>query len=276
MHGWGVMGERARRTAVLVIAATLVVAGCGGAPDVPSGVRASETVWCADRSGGVDTITWQLHDGEETTVDVKVLELTAGEVTEQDLVDACSRTLRWGASDTLCEAYVDAADLQRFAASESIVAVHGEMEDEERPGFPVVVRGIVDCEDLTPKVDTTTAAIGAIAVPSRMRAWGSTGTFNAWRAEERGWRDAADAGCLGVEEARELALDARERLSGDWPVLDTAHAAEDPVHAGLCFDVRLDRGGFIEVGYHAVESPGGRSGDVRVDQDVSEDDQPDS
>jgi hypothetical protein len=49
---------------------------------------------------------------------------------------------------------------------------------------------------------------------------------------------------------------------GDWPVLETARDPEDPSHAGLCLDLRLQREGFIEVSYHAIQTPGGGTGPV--------------
>lgn len=261
--------RRRGRGASAGLAMAVVVAGCAGPPDVPFGVRDSETVWCADADGVVDTVTWQGHDGPLTALDVRVLELHDGPVSEEDLVEACARQWRWSARHTVCEAYTDVDALRRHAASELVADRHGEA-GARPPGFPVVVRGGVRCEDLVLRMPDASDPVPA---PDRLRPLRAIESFNGWRARETAWRDAADAGCLDLAMARGHALTAQAELDGTWLVLETAHDPEHPSHAGLCFDVRLRRGGFIEVGYHAVESPVGRSGPIDV-TDAAEPDAP--
>ena len=55
-------------------------------------------------------------------------------------------------------------------------------------------------------------------------------------------------------------------------MFETAREPQDPSHDGLCIDVRLQREGFIEISYHAVETPGGRPGPV---DDVTDTVEPD-
>jgi hypothetical protein len=254
----GVLMWRAtgRLLAGLVLAAT--VAGCTSAPDVPVGVRVTETVWCADADGVVDTVTWEGHDGPLTGVDMQLVELDAGAVSEEDLLDACARRFRWLESATLCGAYAAAKGVRRYAETEFVSEQHGEV-GSDRPAFPVVVRGQEQCDDV--ELDAGPAAASAevdgFPVADRLQGWQSTQRFNDWRAREAAWREAADEGCLDIDTAREHALTAQAQLVGDWPVLETARDPEDPSHAGLCLDVRLKRGGFIEVSYHRLEVPAG-------------------
>ena len=246
---WWTVG---RWVAVLVVAATAT--GCASAPEVPVGLRATETVWCADAEGVVDTVTWEGHDGSLTDVDVQVVGLDGGAVSEQDLLDACARRFRWLASATLCEAYTTVEGVRRYAETEFVSEQHGE-PGQDPPGFPVVVRGQVQCEDFELDSGPADASGDGHPVADRLRGWQSTQRFNDWRSREVAWREAADEGCLDIHEAREYGLTAHEELAGDWPVLETARAPEDPSHAGLCLDVRLQREGFIDVGYHPVERP---------------------
>jgi hypothetical protein len=81
--------------------------------------------------------------------------------------------------------------------------------------------------------------------------------FNRARQVEDRLARAADEGCLAVDEARSLALDARGELPGDWPVVESVPGAEDEEHFGLCFDVRLARHGLIQVEYHHEIRPFG-------------------
>ena len=249
--------QAARAVAVGVVLAGLA-AGCASAPDLPFGVRATETVWCADADGVVDTATWQGHDGPLTGLDVKVVELDAGDVSEGDLLDACTGLLGWLTSATLCEAYAAPEALQRDTTTHAVSEVYGQ-PGPDPPGFPVVVRGRVSCADVP--LDAGPAAALARSndhpIADRLRDWPSTQRFNEWRAREAMWRDAADDGCLDIDAAREHGLTAQAELEGDWPMLETARDPEDPSHAGLCFDVRLRRQGFIEIGYHAVQRPSG-------------------
>lgn len=249
------------------------VAGCSNAPGVPFGVRATEIVWCADADGVVDTVTWRGHDGSLTELDLKVIALDVGAVAEADLLDACARRLRWPTRTTLCEAYAEWPDAGATMALVS--ARHGE-PGPDRPGFPVVVRGRVACEDVTLQAGPAAALAEANDLPvvNRLRVWQATQRLNDWRTREGVWREAADGGCLDIAAAREHALTAQAELDGDWPVLETARDPEDPSHAGLCLDVRLQREGFIEVGYHAVETPHGRSGPVESVTDRAEDEGP--
>ena len=259
-------------------------AGCSSASDIPFGlrvdvpfdVRATETVWCADADGVVDTVgTWQGHDHPLPDLDVKLVRLEVGAVSEDDLLDACARPFRWLARATLCEAYAAAEGVDRYAATEFVSERYGE-PGSDPPGFPVVVRGRVSCEDL--HLDAGPAAAVADAndrpIADQLRDWQSTERFNDWRAREEEWREAADGDCLDIDTARQHALTAQAELVGDWPVLETARDPEDPSHAGLCLDVRLQREGYIAVSYHAVVTPGGRTGPVDDIRDVSEPDPP--
>jgi hypothetical protein len=234
-----------------------------------------ETVWCTDAAGVVDTVTWEGHDGPLTDLDVKVVQLEVGTVSNDDLLDACAQRFRWPASATLCEVYAAPEALERYAATEFVSERYGE-SGSDRPGFPVVVRGRVTCEDV--HLDAGPAAAVAEAsdfpIADQLRAWQGTDRFNDWRARETMWREAADVGCLDIDTARRHALTAQAELAGDWPVLETARDPEDPSHAGLCLDVRLQREGYIAVSYHAVETPGGRTGPVHDISDVSEPDTP--
>jgi hypothetical protein len=251
-----------RLSAGLVLAAA--VAGCTGAPDVPIGARATESVWCADADGVVDTVTWEGHDGPLSGVDVQVVELDSGAVSEEDLLDACARRFRWPASATLCEAYAAAEGLRRYSESEFVAEQHGE-PGADRPGFPVVVSGQVQCEEV--ELDAGPAAasaeVGHPPVTDRLRSWQSTQRFNDWRGREAAWREAAwreaaDEGCLDIDTARENALTAQAELAGDWPVLETARNPEDPSHAGLCFDLSLRREGYIDLNYQdGPQTPAG-------------------
>jgi hypothetical protein len=238
----------------------LLLLGCGSGPDVPFGVRATETVWCADRDGTVDTVTWDGHDGELTAVDVKIVELAVGSVSDGDLIGACSRPWPWRASatDTLCEAYTTAARVEQFTAEELVNAVHGEPTDQ-RPGFPVVIRGDVDCDNVRLQVgpESSVSTTDGTWVADPLRPWNSTDRFNQWRAAERRFAAASDHGCLDADRAHDIALSARDDLPGDWPVLESTSGADDASHAGLCFDVRLHRSGIIQVEYHSHVSPPG-------------------
>lgn len=259
----------------VVLAVVGLVAGCSSAPDVPFGVRATETVWCADADGVVDTVTREGHDGPLTDLGVRVVELAVGAVSEADLLDACARRFRWAGSSTLCEAYAAPEGVDRYAATEFVSGQYGQA-DADRPGFPVVVRGQVSCVEVRLDAGPAAAAADANDLPiaDRLRDWQSTERFNEWRAREDLLRTAADGGCLDIASARQHALDAQAELAGDWPVLETARDPEDPSHAGLCLDVRLQREGYIEVSYHAVETPGGREDPVDDVRDVSEPDIP--
>lgn len=232
------------------------VAGCGSAADLPVDARATETVWCADADGVVDTVTWQGHDGPLTDLDVKVVELDADDVAEDDLLDACARRFRWLTNAALCEAYAAPDELDRYAATEFVSARYGE-PGSDPPGFPVVVRGGVSCEDVQLEAGPAAAVADANDLPiaDQLRDWQGTEQLNAWRAREEVWREAADEDCLDIAAARDHARTAQAELVGDWPVLETARDPHDPSHAGLCLDVRLRREGFIEVSYHAVEGP---------------------
>ncbi len=268
--------RHARVPAGVALVVAAVLAGCSSATEVPFGVRATETVWCADGAGVVDTVTRHGHGGPLTDLDVKVVQLEVGAVSEYDLLDACARRFRWPANATLCEAYAAPEGLERYAATEFVSERSGEPGGSDRPGFPVVVRGRVSCEDV--QLDAGPAAAVAEAsdfpIADQLRDWQDTDRFNDWRAREAVWREAADSGCLDIDTARQHALTARAELVGDWPVLETARDPEDPSHAGLCLDVRLQREGYITVSYHAVETPGGRSGPVDDVRDVSEPDSP--
>jgi hypothetical protein len=228
-------------------------------------------VWCADADGVVDTTTVQGHDGPLTELDVGVVELTQGAVALDHLIDACARRFQWLASYTVCEAYADADALRRFAATEFVSDQYGEV-GAEPPGFPVVVRGKVQCEDIDLQTGPAAAQAAAhdLAVPDRLRAWRATESFNVWRSRVALCRDLADGGCLDFDTAREHAVTAQSELDGTWPILVTARDPDHPSHARLCADVRLQRSGFIEVGYHAVQSPGGRSGSIETGVDAPE------
>jgi hypothetical protein len=242
---------------------------------VPFDVRATETVWCADAHGVVDTVTWQGHDGPLTDLDVQVVALEAGAVSVDELLEACAGRFRWLTSATLCEAYADGESLERFATTEFVSERYGE-PGVDQPGFPVVVRDRVPCEDVELQAGPAAAVADASDQPiaDRMRDWDTSQRFNDWRAREARWRDAADGGCLDIDQAREHALAAQAELDGDWPVFETARDPEDPSHSGLCLDVRLQRGGFIEISYHAVETPRGRPGPEDDVTDIAEPDAP--
>jgi hypothetical protein len=263
--------RQARLPAGVALVVAAVLAGCLSATEVPFGVRATETVWCADAAGVVDTVTRQGHGGPLTDLDVKVVQLEVGAVSEDDLLDACARRFRWPASATLCEAYAAPEGLERYVATEFVSERYGE-PGLDRPGFPVVVRGRASCEDV--RLDAGPAAAVAEAsefpIADQLRDWQDTDRFNDWRAREAVWREAADDGCLEIDTARQHALTARAELAGDWPVLETACDPEDPSHEGLCLDVRLHREGYIAVSYHDVVTPGGRTGPVDDIRDVSE------
>lgn len=110
MQMWRTVG---RFCAGLVV--TGAVAGCSSAPEMPFGVRATEMVWCADAGGVVDTVTWQGHDGPLTDLDVQVVALEVGAVTEDELLDVCASRFGWLTGATLCEAFADTDSLERFA-----------------------------------------------------------------------------------------------------------------------------------------------------------------
>lgn len=158
-----------------VVAVVGLAAGCSSAPDVPFGVRATETVWCADDDGVVDTVTWEGHDGPLTDLDVRVVQLAAGDVSEADLLDACSRRFGWAASPTLCEAYAAPSGIDRYAATEFVSERYGEAV-ADRPGFPVVVRGQVSCEDLRLDAgpDAAVADANDLPIADQLRDWQST------------------------------------------------------------------------------------------------------
>lgn len=267
--------RQTRVSAGVAVALSAVLAGCVSATEVPFGVRATEAVLCADAAGVVDTVTWQGHDGPLTDLDVKVVQLEVGPVSNDDLLDACARRFRWPARATLCEAYATSEALEGYAATEFVSERYGE-PGSDRPGFPVVVRGRVTCEDVHLDAGPAAAISEASDVPiaDQLRAWQDTDRFNDWRARETMWREAADVGCLDIDTARRHALTAQAELAGDWLVLETARDPEDPSHAGLCLDVRLQPVGYIEVSYHAVEFTGRRSGPVHDISDVSEPDSP--
>lgn len=257
----------------LVVAGT--AAGCSSAPDVPFGVRATETVWCADSDGVVDTVAWKGHDGPLTDLDVQVVALDAVPVSETEPLDACTGRFRWLTGATLCEAYADGDSLERLATTEFVSERYGEPGPDD-PVIPVVVRDPMSCTDVELDAGPAAAVDDASDRPiaCRLRDWNTSQRLNDWRAQEARWRDAADGGCLDIGQAREHALTAQAELDGDWPVFETVSDPEDPTHAGLCLDVRLRREGCIEVGYHAVEKPRGRPGAVEDVTDVVELDPP--
>jgi hypothetical protein len=266
--------QTAGRVAVGLLLPALVV-GCSGVSDVPFGARATERVWCADADGVVDTVTVQGHDGPLTDLEVQVVDLGAGAVSEQDLIDACAGRFGWWTGTTLCEAYAAPEDLERLAASEFVSEHYGDT-GSDRPGFPVVVRDRVSCEQVQLQAGPAAAVAAANDFPSadRLREWEATQRFNDWRAREAAWRDAADGGCLDIDTARDHAMAGQAELAGDWPVFETARDPGDPSHAGLCLDVRLQREGFIEIRYHAVETPLGRPDAVDDVTDIVEPDSP--
>jgi len=196
-------------------------------------------------------------------------------VSEAELLDACAGRFRWLTGATLCEAYADAESLQRFATTEFVSERYGE-PGEDQPGFPVVVRDRVPCEDVHLQAGPAAARADASDRPiaDRLRDWDASQRFNDWRAQEARWRDAADDGCLDIDEARAYALTAQAELDGDWPVFETARDPQGPSHAELCLDVRLRREGFIEVSYHAVETPRGPPDAVGDVTDIVEPDSP--
>jgi hypothetical protein len=234
-----VAARMSRFAAVLV--GGLLLAACGQDPP-PHDLRATEEVWCADEDGTVDHVTYQGHDGPLTAIDVRVLEF-GYDITEDDLLEACRPRLRWFTTATLCGAYAPPDRLREFVERLDATAVHGE-PGQDRPVLPVVLRGDVACEDVTLDV-----GIGA----DQLREWDAATTEALRRARQVEARlsHAADDGCLDVHEARDLAVGVRDELDGDWPVIETVRGAEDEVHDGLCFDVRLDRHGVIRVNYHA-------------------------
>jgi hypothetical protein len=225
---------------VAVLVGVVLLAACG--QDVPPhGLRASEAVWCADEAGAVDTVNYQGHDGPLTAIAARVIELP-GEVTVDELVDACLPRFRRSSSATVCEAYATADDVIALVDRIHTTAVHGDLTGERR-GFPVVLRGDVVCEEVTLDL-----GIGV----DQLRAWdgAATAAFNRAREVEGRLARAADEGCLSVDEARNLALDVRDDLRGDWPVVESVPGAEDEEHTGGCFDVRLARHGVIQVEWH--------------------------
>jgi hypothetical protein len=225
-------------------------------PDAPWDVRATETVWCADPDGVVDTIVWEGHDGNLSDIDVRVLGLSLGSVTDEDLVRVCANPGPATSAATICAAHTDEAVVVEYAGTDFVTAVHGE-PTADRPGFPIVLRGAVDCDDVELHIPPVTDA-DPYTWADQLRTWRSTKDYNTWRAVEGRFGAAAEGGCLDVEAAREMALAARSELPGDWPVLESTHGADDPEHAGLCFDVRLHRSGVIRVEYRHFQSPGGR------------------
>ncbi|MCC5947891.1 MAG: hypothetical protein JJT89_05495 [Nitriliruptoraceae bacterium] len=254
---------------LIALASPACVGSLGASGDDSAHARATETVWCADGDGLVDERTVRGHDGPVTDLDVRVVGLEAGAVSDRELLDACDRWPEWArwarlfGGGTVCAAWADPASIERYAAS-ALVAGWDGPAGPDRPGFPVVVRGTDTCEGVRLQTgpDTVLARTGVTPIADRLGPWPSVERFNAWRAAEDRWRDAADGSCLDVEAARALAARAQHDLDGDWPIVETAHDPEHPGHAGLCLDVRLERGGYIVVAYHHVETPGGRSGPV--------------
>jgi hypothetical protein len=218
--------------------------------------RATEQVWCADSDGVVDTVTVRGHDGPLTDLAVQVVALEVGAVSEHDLLAACLGWSHRRADTTLCEAYAAPEDVERLAASEFVTQRHGQL-GSDRPGFPVVVRAQVSCEQVRLQAAPAAAVATANDLPitDRLRPWEATERFNEWRAREAVWRSAADDGCLDIAAARAAARAAQGELAGDWPVFETVHAPDDRSRAELCFDVRLHRAGFIEVSHHAALPP---------------------
>lgn len=241
------------RNAAVAVVAVIAVGGLLGACEgtsPPQDTGATEAVWCADDDGVVDTVTYPGHDGDLTALDVQIIELSSGDTSDEELLEACSRPWRWLATDTLCEAYAPVGAVQRVAAQDRINAVHGDAGGH-RPGFPVVIRGDVACEEVVLEVGRPA---------DHLRSWDATEAFNLARRVEFDLAEATDHGCLGVADARALALQAREELSGDWPVLESTGGAEHDEHAGLCFDVRLDRSGFLHVDYAQLQRPASPDG----------------
>ncbi len=249
------------------MAVAVLLAACA-APSPPVHPHATEAVWCAGPDGVIETVTWDGHDGELTGLDVRIIALADGPVSDDDLIRACSRRWRWPARVTVCEASAAAETVTRMAERDHVTGIHG-APTSDRPGFPMVVRGRVGCEDVTLRLaDADHAAATDLGVlPLSSRSWPGTDALNVARSVEQRLRTAADGGCLALGEARDLAIAAHDELAGDWPVVETTPGAADPEHAGLCFDVRLHRAGVIEVDYHPIEQP------TRVTvQDLAEDD----
>lgn len=85
-------------------------------------------------------------------------------------------------------------------------------------------------------------------ITDRLREWDTSKRFNDWHALEARCRSAADDGYLD----------------------NSAHDPDYPTHVGLCLDMRLRHEGFIEISYHAVETPRGRPGALEDVTDIVE------
>lgn len=258
------------RTTFLLAVVVWLGSGCGrtGPPAVAESSRVAEQVWCADRHGHLDVIRWDGHDGELAALDVRVLPLEDGPVTDRDLRNVCSRTLRPWQRTTLCLAEAEGAGIERQPGTDAGAAI----VEGTRAGVPVVLRGRVDCGEVTLLAADEATSATPLGPEPRLRDWDDTATLNGWRAVEARWRQAADEGCLDLDAAHALAVDdGRPTIA---PTVLLARDPEDPVHAGLCLDVRLQPSGVVAIDYHHIQSPSGATG--HADADVSRPDSPDA
>lgn len=190
----------------------------------------SEQVWCAYDSGVV---------GSTRTFDFDLDQ----PMTEDHLIDACTqgpdqhRAAHGDVPDdfTVCEAYAPTGEIQRAidTPARGWQNVTGDLS-AERPGFPVVLGwDAPDCGDVS--LDTNSP-------PLELRSWTSMDGVNTARELEIALTAAALNGCLSEADALALANEARDRLHGEWLLVEHRASIE-------CHRVWLDpQMGILEIG----------------------------
>lgn len=216
-------------------------------------MRSSEVIWCADDDGRLDTVVREGHDSELVSLAPGILEHSDAPVKENDIIDSCLGLLPFMRTATLCAGYVARSVAQDRAEGEAAETVGHAVVSEERPVFPVVFRGDINCDGhIALSIEGGDLKMEGVLISDyETTAWNHTEEFNRIRMVEQQVSNTVSNRCLDAREASVLANKIRDSLNGDWPIIGDGpgHFRED------CLDVRLLRGGFIEFGQRMPEVP---------------------
>lgn len=252
------MQSPVKRVLATTVVALVAVAGCSDPADDDTGglvedTRVSEEVRCADEGGDILLEARPVGPKGDVALipDIQLFDLVgdASSLTEDDIVDACLR--QDGAEYTLCEAYSLAETSARYAVDEPHPdEVHGpepdvthEPESETPPGFVVVIRAEVDCDDLSLTLG------GAPLQIEHLRPWTSVDRFNRLREVDRKLLESSRDSCWDLAHARNRALEAREQLHGGWLIIEYMSDWD----GDACFEVMFEHGFVLVRPYRLIQ-----------------------